>query len=817
MRIVPLISILLCIGMADTGHAALVPPTHPLFDGDAVHEIHLTFEQADWWDRLEYNFESYEDPPLLAAAFDWEAVHFDSIGVRFKGNSSYNHVQGYKKSFKLDLDEFSSSQELEGLDKLNLNNVFMDPSFVRERAGYEICDALGLPACRSNYAALYINGDYWGLYVLLEQVDQEYIESRFGGDENGNLWKGEPKGTFEYFGTSVATYKTKYELKTNEDVDDWSDLIEAIDLLNNTPTAYLPDSLHNVMDVGSALMMHAADILTVNLDSYIGRCANYYFYHRDLDDRLVFLKWDLNMCWGTFNLNFNYSITEREQLDALWTNPRYGEARPLEERLWEVPVYTDIYLGHLRRLMAGAAEPDRLIARMEEMRDLIRPWVYSDPNKFYSNTQFENAMDHDTPSGPNSLPALGTFIRNRDTYLRSEIGEWTPIPGLVLNEIMAANATTIPDNMGEYEDWVEILNTGDAAIELGGLGLTDHHDGGTHFIFPTYSLTPGARVIVWCDEEIGEGDWHAPFKLDRDGEDLYLLDDVTVVDQMSYPALAADQSWGRWPDGTGDWQLLSLATPGTSNDNSTNPEEVTLYINEFLASNASCGQDETGAYPDWVEIYNPGPAAVEMGGLFLSDDLSASTQWALPDTLLAAGGFMIIWCDEDEDDGPLHANFKLGAGGEEIALFGRLAAGNDLIDSYTFGPQVTDISEGRQTDGGASWILFDPPTPGISNNATAIDDTPASSPMSLINYPNPFNPTTRIAFTIPDAGEAYLGIFDLRGRKLATLINGELTAGHHYHDWNGRDDRDQPLASGVYFARLSCGAEQRRIRMVLLR
>jgi hypothetical protein len=812
-----LFSILLSLWIVGVGQAALVPASHPLFDGDAVHEIHLTFEQADWWDQLKYNFEHYDDPPLIAAAFDWEATHFDSIGVRFKGNSSYGHVDGLKKSFKLDLDEYWPAQELEGLDKLNLNNVFMDPTFVRERAGYEICDALGLPTCRTNFAALYINGDYWGLYVLLEQVDQEFIESRFGESENGNLWKGERKGTFDYLGPSEDPYKDQFELKTNEEVDDWSDLIEATDLLNNTSMAELPDSLHNIMDVNSALMMHVADIFTVNLDSYSGRCANYYAYHRDLDDRFVFLKWDLNMCWGTFNLVYNYSISQREDLDIFWINPLPGESRPLAELLFDVPEYADIYLGHVRRLMAGAAEPDRLIARMEEMRDLIRPWVYSDPNKFYSNAQFENAMDTHIPSGPYLLPALGTFIRNRDDYLRSEIGEWTPVENLVLNEIMAANASTIPDNMGDYEDWIEVLNTGDATIELGGFGITDHHDGGAHFIFPSYSLLPDERVIIWCDEEMGEGDWHAPFKLDRDGEDVILLDGATVIDQVTFPALVDDQSWGRWPDGTGAWQRLSLATPGAENDNSTIPEDVELYINEFLASNASFGQDETGAFPDWIEIYNPGPGDVEMGGLFLSDDLSVSTKWTFPDTLLAAGDYMLIWCDEDAEDGPLHANFKLSAGGEHVALFGRLAAGNELIDGFAYAAQATDISEGRLPDGGPNWTFFATPTPGGSNGSSGTEEGPVQAKMSLGSYPNPFNPSTRITFNLPEASRVTLSIYDLLGRHLTTLLEGKVSSGLNYVDWDGRDDAGQALSSGVYFARLGGGAENRMIRLVLLR
>ena len=83
-----------------------------------------------------------------------------------------------------------AGQAIDGLDKLSLNNCFLDPSFVREKAVYELCEAMGMATCRTNYAALYINGTYWGLYLLVEQQDQEFIESRWGAGENGNLWKG---------------------------------------------------------------------------------------------------------------------------------------------------------------------------------------------------------------------------------------------------------------------------------------------------------------------------------------------------------------------------------------------------------------------------------------------------------------------------------------------------------------------------------------------------------------------------------------------------------------------------------------------------
>ncbi len=802
--------------------AALVPVSHPLFDGDAVHEIHLTFAQSDWWSQLTSNFENYDDPPYLEASFAWDSTTLSSIGVRFKGNSSYWSYYGDKKSFKLDIDEFVAGQTIAGLDKLNLNNCFLDPSYVREKAAYEMCDAMGMATCRTNYAAVYINDTYWGLYLLVEQQDQEFIESRHGASEDGNLWKGEPYGSMEYLGTAESSYYADYELKNNETTNDWSNLVDFIDQLNNTPASSLQDSLHNRLDVNSALAMLAADNFMVNLDSYVGRCANFYFYHRDLDDRFVFTKWDQNEAWGIFNM-YNLSTTQLQQLSPYWTNPQWGEDRPLAENLWQISGYEEVYLGHMKKLMAGAADPTTLTDRMEEMRDLIRPYVYSDPNTMFSSSDFEVCMTANvsasTGPGPGrTIPALKSFITARHAYLQSQIGTWTPITGLVLNEVMAKNSATLADEAGDFDDWIEITNTSSASIDLTGLGLTDHFEGTPDFVFPAMSLAAGECVIVWADEEPLEGDLHAPFKLDADGEDVFLTDGGVIIDQVTYPALAADVSWGRWPHGTGSWEMLSLATPGATNQNPVEPESIVLWINEFVASNDTGIQDEAGEYEDWIEIYNPGPDDVALSGLFLTDDLTLTTQWSLSDVVLGAGEFLIVWCDKDESDGPLHANFKLGASGEEIGLFGRLAAGNEMIDSYTYGAQVTDFSEGRTTDGAGTWTIFAEPTPGQSNSiVSGVPITGMGQLRLLSNYPNPFNPMTRLSFEIPTSGRVLLEIYDVKGRLISQLKDETLSAGSHEVVWNGLDRTNGAVASGVYFSRLTFGQEHRTGRMTLVR
>jgi len=145
-----------------------------------------------------------------------------------------------------------------------------------------------------------------------------------------------------------------------------------------------------------------------------------------------------------------------------------------------------------------------------------------------------------------------------------------------------------------------------------------------------------------------------------------------------------------------------------------------LFINEFLASNdASYYDSTTNDYPDWIEIYNPGNEAINIGGYYVTDGLDELTMWQIPDTkpdstTIPAGGFLLLLADKLPDAGVLHVNLKLGSGGEQIGL--TAPNGTSIIDSLTYLDQTTDISEGRQPDGSDNWVNFTTPTPGTSNN-----------------------------------------------------------------------------------------------------
>ncbi len=173
--------------------------------------------------------------------------------------------------------------------------------------------------------------------------------------------------------------------------------------------------------------------------------------------------------------------------------------------------------------------------------------------------------------------------------------------------------------------------------------------------------------------------------------------------------------------------LLALsARPAAAQDTAPDaipPAQAALRINEFMAANGSFVIDPVQAEktPDWVEIYNPGPAPVDMKGLSLSDDPLKPDKNPITQTVtVPAGGFILFFQGEDANLRPLsprHFTFGLSAAGESIGLY--VTATGEQVDLREFGPQVQDVSEGRDPDGGPTWRPFTAPTPGESNNKNA--------------------------------------------------------------------------------------------------
>jgi hypothetical protein len=402
----------------------------------------------------------------------------------------------------------------------------------------------------------------------------------------------------------------------------------------------------------------------------------------------------------------------------------------------------------------------------------------------------------------------------------------TPTPGatnlppavwenLYINEFLATNVTILADEHGEFDDWIELVNLGHESIVLTGWGLTDDLSEPFKWLFPDTTISSGQYLLIWADNDPEQGPLHATFQLSDDGEDLGLfLPDTTEVDAITFGEQSDDISMGRFPDGAPYWAFFDEPTPGAANVLHDPPVEG-LYINEFLASNDSVLADEHGEFDDWIELTNLGPDTVALTAWGLSDDLTTPFTWTFPDTAIAPGEYMIIWADEDPGQGPLHATFKLSAGGEQIGLF---QPGMTPVDTLSYGIQTTDVSMGRFPDGAPNWIFFDAPTPGATNgNPSAIGEM--LNPPTFELQPTPFaGNLLTLRWRRAESCKVSAAVFDLTGRKVIQLCtnqptgNGDLTL-----HWDGRDSCGRPVRGGVYFIRVTDGSASGRLRIVRIR
>lgn len=243
-----------------------------------------------------------------------------------------------------------------------------------------------------------------------------------------------------------------------------------------------------------------------------------------------------------------------------------------------------------------------------------------------------------------------------------------------------------------------------------------------------------------------------------------------------------------------------------------------LVINEFMAANTMI-HDEFGQADDWIEIYNADAEAIDLNGMFLSDDLTRPQRWMLPDMSLQPGEFLLIWADGEPNQGAFHTNFKLSAGGEQIGLFASLALGNAPIDTLSFGPQTANVSYGRYPDA-SNHYEFMPPTPKqVNATFTGISISKNSAPDKFElwqNYPNPFNPETQIKIALPKSEKVTLNIYNIAGQKIKTLADQHLSAGCHCFSWDGTDELGTKVRSGAYLYRVKTVSYQTTRKMVLI-
>lgn len=311
-----------------------------------------------------------------------------------------------------------------------------------------------------------------------------------------------------------------------------------------------------------------------------------------------------------------------------------------------------------------------------------------------------------------------------------------PADAVALSEIMISNKGSVPDNLGGYPDYIELHNGSKEKADISGYGLSDSLLEGAKYVFPAGTvLEPDAYVVVWCGGEAEDG-MHAPFKLSA-GEEAVLFDasgrplDTAVLNSVDSGMVLRREGevwtqakpcpgYPKTEEGMAEYEKSLKET-----------EDMGLYINEFMASNATTICDSFGSYSDWIELYNSTDTDMDISGFGISDNLSQPMKYRFPDgTTIAAKGYLVVFCSGNEgmQNGELHAPFGLRSYGEDVVIANR--AGR-IIDSYSFKNQETDVSMARIPDGAGEFQSNSQPSPGYPNTGAGYSVFDAANRLPL--------------------------------------------------------------------------------------
>ena len=718
--------LLLSFGRSSVGTA------QNFYDINAIQEIKVNFYQSNWQHLLDSLKEVPGEPYLLASSVEINGQTFDSAGVKYKGYSSYD-PNNLKNPIHIELNHVIKGQNYLGVKDIKLSNSFEDPTFVREVLSYEILRKY-MNEPLANYAQVWLDGEYWGVYVNVESVNKPFLRKHFHTDGDNPFFKCNPIDVLGTNGHSdlkldedhpdSAYYYPKYELKSDYG---WAQLLGLMDTLTN-----YPNKIDRVVDVDRALWMLAFNNVFVNLDSYTGVFAQNYYLYQDKNDRWLPVVWDLNLSFGGFN-NLNGSsllhLQELKELDPLVQID--NDFRPLIKSLLANPVYKRRYLAHMRTMLQeNFAGISLYRPRIIELQNIIGTAVLADDKKFFSNAEFVSNVDETiNPANVfNLIPGITDLMDGRYNYLMNNVNFTFGPPSI-------ANVSDLWD--GEVYVTADISNATSATL---------------HYRYDSAGIFQ--QLQMWDDGQhhdgaAGDGRYGQSFPYNGLVGQYYVYAENTGAGMFS-PQRAEHEFY-----------LANLNPP--------NPNVGDLVINEFLASNMNAETDEAGQHEDWIELYNNSDAALSLNGLYLTDDATKPDKWLFPlGTMIPANGFLIVWADEDQSQGPLHASFKLSAGGEFLLLSN--GAGG-VIDSLSFGQQLVDSTFGRYPNGTGPFVFMPRTFNAVNSLVNSVDALWQDASLQIL--PNPAFDVLHI-----NSGQplGLVRVSDAFGRQVVLKDAGSLNA-----------------------------------------
>ena len=358
--------------------AAQAQTADDLFNRTEIQRIDLWLHDADWAKlRAEFQTNTY-----YPADFTWQGTTVPNVGIRSRGRGSRS---GNKPGLRVDFDRYTTGGKFLGLKSLVLDNLTQDQSGIHESVAMAFYARLGIPASRELHTRLYVNGNYYGLYTIVESVDKEMLARVFGSigaDVQNDGWlyefKWQDNWFFGYLGDALLEYMYRFEATTHEsksDEEKYRPIENLIRLANNTPPDRYNAEVGPRLDLAQAVRFIAAQVFLAETDGFLGGFGinNLYLYRLENSDKHVFIAWDADNTFYHPEFPTNSGMNDNVLIRALMA----------------IPEYNALWYEEMRRNVQMAEEGDWLNTEIIRHVQRVDQAMKEDPTKPYSNNAFE--------------------------------------------------------------------------------------------------------------------------------------------------------------------------------------------------------------------------------------------------------------------------------------------------------------------------------------------------------------------------------------------------------------------------------------------
>lgn len=399
------------------------------YDLDQIQKVELSFEADNWkylLDSLRYNGDELQQVQVTI-----NDQKIENAGVRYRDERSFT-PNGKKNGLYIDL----KGKDYQGYNIIDLSSALRDPSMVREVLAYEVAGTY-FNAPKANFAKVFINDEYYGIFVNIEAAATGMLKRIFNND-TGDLVYAEPHNLYELEEgcSSKIDGSLQYEEKQSCIERNFNLLqgnFDALQALAKELNEASPN-LEEILDVDATLWMLAFNNIMVNLNSYSGQYAQNFYLYRNLNDKkFTPLLGQMNLAFGSFkNDGLHASDLKTPELLTLPTNLHANnETRPLISKLLANDEYRMQYNAHIRTLLVEQLLSGKMENRAKELQNAIRSSVAMDTGKYYNSEEFSKSLD-ETIGKRSRIPGLATFITKRANWLEKQ-AVYTYLPPEIIN------------------------------------------------------------------------------------------------------------------------------------------------------------------------------------------------------------------------------------------------------------------------------------------------------------------------------------------------------------------------------------------------